>query len=273
MATRMQKYYKNARVNTDSNSRSARNKELYGEIYTNGKYSNIEGIATIDNANEVDLTKVKEMLNNRENYQKERQYRRITGEYKNPERVRPTITRSFTDMEEQNYDIRDILKEAKEHKEPDNKERVLKNTQYNILKNIDLKEELRKEDYYEENEEDLKEMIETITNTSMLNKLGDAELAEDLLSDLHDDDTKIGEIKDVKSLIEADQKYQEEVKTKDPNETTYDHSFFTSSLKLSKSDFIGEDGQGRFSVLSIIIIIVLVIIIVVSGAILIMRMF
>ena len=52
----MQKYYKNA--STYNNSRSARNKDLYGEIYTNGKYSNIEGIATIDNANEVDLTKV-----------------------------------------------------------------------------------------------------------------------------------------------------------------------------------------------------------------------
>ena len=129
MDTRMQKYYKNARVNTHTNSRSSRNKELYGEIYTNGQYTNIEGIATIDNANEVDITKEKETLRNRENYQKERQYRRITGEYKNPERVRPTITRTFPDMEEKNYDIRDILKEAKENKEPDDKERVLRNTQ------------------------------------------------------------------------------------------------------------------------------------------------
>lgn len=82
MATRMQKYYKSARVDASTGSRSSRNKELYGEIYTGSKYSNIEGIASIDNANEVDITKVKEMLKNRENYQKERQYRRITGEYK-----------------------------------------------------------------------------------------------------------------------------------------------------------------------------------------------
>ena len=46
----MQRYYKNARTNTHENSRSNRNKNLYGEIYTYGKYSNIEGIASIDNA-------------------------------------------------------------------------------------------------------------------------------------------------------------------------------------------------------------------------------
>ena len=56
------------------------------------------------------------------------------------------------------------------------KERVLKNTQYNILKNIDLKEEMTKEDYTEEDEEELKDLIQTITNTSMLNKIKDEDL-------------------------------------------------------------------------------------------------
>ncbi len=268
MATRMQKYYKSERVTSHDNSRSKRNKDLYGEIYSNSKYSNIEGIATIDNANEVDITKVKEMLRNRENYQKERQYRKVTGDYQNPERIKPTITHTFPE-EEQNYDIRDVLKEAKEHKEPDNKERVLRNTGYNILKNLDLKDEVRREDYYEENsEDDLKELIQTITNTSMLNKLGDAELAEDLFSELHDDDTKIGEIKDVRALIEAEEGKTDKI---DPNEpTSYDRSFFTSSLKLSKFDFEGS-GRRR-SIISLIIIIVLVIIIVVSSILLIMRM-
>jgi len=64
MATRMQKYYKSDRADANTGSRSSRNKDLYGEIYTGSKYSNIEGIASIDNANEVDITKVKEMLNN-----------------------------------------------------------------------------------------------------------------------------------------------------------------------------------------------------------------
>ena len=268
MATRMQKYYKSERVVSHDNSRSNRNKDLYGEIYSNSKYSNIEGIATIDNANEVDITKVKELLKNRENYQKERQYRRVTGDYQNPERIKPTVNRTLFNDEDQNYDIRDVLKEAKEHKEPDNKERVLRNTQYNILKNLDLREELRKEDYEKDDDEELKELIQTITNTSVLNQLDDSELAEDLFSDLHDDDTKIGEIKDVKALIEAEEKKEEII---DPNEpTSYDRSFFTSSLKLNRFDF---EGSGRRkSIISLIIIIVLVIIIVVSSILLIMRM-
>jgi len=270
MATRMQKYYKSDRADANTGSRSSRNKDLYGEIYTGSKYSNIEGIASIDNANEVDITKVKEMLKNRENYQKERQYRRITGDYK-PEKPKPTIQRSFTDMEEKNYDIRDILKEAKENKEPDDKERVLKNTEYNILKNIDLKKELEKEDSKEEGEEELKELIHTITNTSMLNKIKDEDLAADLLSDLKDDDTQIGEIKDIKSLIENEDAYKEAQKV-DPNEPTYDRSFFTSSLKLNKSDFEGE-GKKKGRVLNFIIVFVLLTAIIVSAGMLIMNMF
>jgi len=268
MATRMQKYYKSVRTDANADSRSSRNKDLYGEIYTGSKYSNIEGIASIDNANEVDITKVKEMLKNRENYQKERQYRRITGDYK-PEKPKPVIQRTFTNMEEKNYDIRDILKEAKENKEPDDKERVLKNTEYNILKNIDLKKELQKEDYYEEGEEELKELIQTITNTSMLNKVKDVDLAADLLSDLQDDDTQIGEIKDIKSLIENEDVYKETKKV-DQSEPTYDRSFFTSSLKLSKSDFEGE-GKKKGRVLNFLIVFILVSAIIGSSIILIMN--
>jgi len=268
MATRMQKYYKSDRADANTGSRSSRNKDLYGEIYTGSKYSNIEGIASIDNANEVDITKVKEMLKNRENYQKERQYRRITGEYK-PEKPKPVVQRTFTDMEEKNYDIRDILKEAKENKEPDDKERVLKNTQYNILKNIDLKAEIEKEHNIEDNEEELKDLIQTITNTSMLNKIKDEDLAADLLSDLKDDDTQIGEIKDIKSLIQNEETYKQAQKV-DPNEPNYDRSFFTSSLKLSKSDFEGE-GKKKGKVLNILIVLVLVSAIIISSAILIMN--
>lgn len=67
MATRMQRYYKSQ----DVSSRSQRNKELYKDIYEYGQYSNIEGITSIGKANEIDITKVKEMLNGREQYQKE----------------------------------------------------------------------------------------------------------------------------------------------------------------------------------------------------------
>ena len=63
--------------------------------------------------------------------------------------------------EEKNYDIMDVLSKAKENKKPDDKERVLSKTSYNVLKNLNLKENINTDD------EDLKEMIQTITNTSM----------------------------------------------------------------------------------------------------------
>ena len=246
MNSRMERYYKNKTTNL----RSQRNKDLYSDIYSNSKYTNIEGIASIDNANEIDITKIKEMLKNRENYQKERQYRKITGEPEVQEKT--LITRRITpNAEERNYDIRDILNKAREHKEPDNKERVLKNTQYDILKDLDVRRKKEKKS----EEEELKELINTITNTSMLNKLGDADLAADLFKNLTDDDTKVGELNNVKELID-------ENKEKSLN-NTMDDSFFTSSLKLSKKDFENGDKKS-LGLASKIIIAILVLVILVS---------
>ena len=258
MNSRMERYYKNK----NTNLRSQRNRDLYSDIYSNSKYTNIEGIASIDNANEIDITKIKEMLKNRENYQKERQYRKITGQPEVPEK-NVIKRRIVPDTEERNYDIRDILNKAKENKQPDDKERVLKNTGYNILKNLDLKRE--KEKIEKSEEEELKELINTITNTSMLNKLGDVDLAADLFKTLTSaDDTQVGELNNVKELID-------ENKTQIQN-TTMDDSFFTSSLKLSKKDF--ENGEKKaLGLASKIIIAVLIIIILVTLVILIVTNF
>ncbi len=246
MNSRMERYYKNKKVDL----RSERNRQLYSDIYSGGKYTNIEGIASIDNANEIDITKIKEMLKNRENYQKERQYRKITGEEELPEKsyIR---RRTYPSNEMRNYDIRDVLTKAKENKEPDDKERVLRNTQYDILKNLDLK---RKQASSEKNEEEeLKELINTITNTSMLNKMSDNTLAADLFKDLVSDDTKVGEVNNVQELIEENKKQV-------PN-SAMDDSFFTSSLKLSKKDF--EDGEKKaLGLASKIIIAILVLVII-----------
>ena len=269
MATRMERY-----SNNDSSHknilRSNRNRSLYSDIYSSSKYSNIEGIADIEKTNQIDIAKVKELIESRENYQAKRKYRRLTDSDIEEEKKEARVTRRFPELEEKNYDIRDILKEALDNKEPDDKERVLRNTQYNILKNIDLNKEIKKEDfYYEDDEDELKEMIKTITNTSMLNKMGDVDLATEMLSELKDDDTKVGELNNVKELIE-----ENKVKTRQVNkasdDTNYDRSFFTSSLKLSKSDFVDHEGK---SVFAKILIALLIIIMIASAAILVMKMF
>lgn len=242
MNSRMERYYK------DSNTRSKRNKNLYGDIYSEAKYTNIEGIASIDNANEIDITKIKEMLQNRENYQKTRQYRRLT-EREEPEEKKAIPEPKTTEIP--SYDIRDVLNKARENKKPDDKERVLKNTQYDILKDLNLKKEAVEEDLKEEDE--LKELIHTITNTSMLNKMGGSELATDFLKDLTGEDTSVGELNNVKEIIS-------EKKELNMN-NSMDNSFFTSSLKLSKKDFDNGEISSKHIVTKIIIVLLILVII------------
>ncbi len=235
MASRMDKY-KDKAVRS---SRSSRNKNLYNTIYSYDKYSNIEGIASIDKTNKIDISKVKEMIDGREKYQNERQYRKAIGE---EHEDLPIIRSHYKEDTERNYDIMDILKNAKENKEPDNKERVLNNTNYDVLKNINLKPKFEPDEY---EEDDLKELIETIASTSMLNKVDDDKLALDMFKDLASDDTKVGDVKDIKEFTSF--------------EKTMDDSFFTGDLRLRKADFVGGKKKNSFFKTAFIVILVLAI--------------
>jgi hypothetical protein len=253
MSTRMQRYYKEE----NKNSRSARNRELYKDIYEYGEYSNIEGIASLSKTNEIDITKVKEMIESRENYHKRKQY------YKEPLQVEETIEKTEP-LEERNYDIRDILVKAKETKPKDDKERVLRDSKYDFLNKVKQKSENK-----ETSEDELKDLINTITSTSMLNKLGDNTLAMELFSDLTDNEES------PKTLKEYENKEPKVLKN-DYTETSLDKSFFTSSLNLNKSDFIEneeDDEKEKTSIFSIIIIIILVIIIIACIGILVYKRF
>ena len=244
----MERYYKKE---TQGNSRTKRNTRLYNSIYSYGKYSNIEGIASIDNTNQIDITKVKKMLETREKYQAERKYRRLTNE-ENVVQELPKV-RSRYKEEDRTYDIMDVLTKAREKKEPDDKERVLSKTSYDVLKNLDLKRKNSVEDY--NNEDDLKDMIQTISNTSMLNKLDDADLAADMFSDLkgHNEDTQVGNLNNIKELIEENKNNEKK------KEQTMDNSFFTSNLKLKKKDFVeyGEE-EKKGSVFKTIFVTILI---------------
>lgn len=212
MPSRMDKYYNNNQSN--QNTRSRRNNSLYESIYDGVEYSNVEGITTIEKKNEIDLDKIREFLKEHEDSKimdkpiKRRQIERLN--YNEPE-------------EEKNYDIMDVLSKAKDENVEDNKSRSLKNTQYNILKNINIK------DATEENEDSLKELINTITNTSILNKLGDKDLSLDMLNDLKSDGNTMIGVRGTNEIFNNDDKIQEQ--------SEIDNSFFTSSLNFGEKDF------------------------------------
>ena len=172
MPTRMERYY---RSNPEMNRRTSRNEDLYKQIYESAEYSNIEGVTSIGSTNEIDITKLKEMLKNRENYQKEKEYRNIMKIEK------PIEIPVIEEEEERTYDIRDILNKAKnERTEDDNKDRSLKNTQYNILKDNgkikrEISDKLALDEYKKyrviQDKNYISDFDELITETKKLNNI------------------------------------------------------------------------------------------------------
>ena len=77
-------------------------------------------------------------------------------------------------------------------------------------------------------------MIDTISNTSKLNKLSDKELGLDMFDDLKsENNTTIADRESIRKILDEVKK---EEKLENTN-TNIDKSFFTSSLNFGKKDF------------------------------------
>lgn len=234
MPSRMEKYY-------EMKSRTVKNKELYRTIYDEAEYTNVEGISVIEKNEKIDIEKIKELINGTNNVNKPKEYKK--------EEIKPLVE----EIEEQkNYDIRDVLDKAKSER-TDSDSRY-SNIQYNVLKNIDLNSDTKVPDNI--NEEQLKSMIEAISNNSK----------NDYTSDLLDD---------LKSICDPNLKNQvkEEINNEDTQlqntkliQENLDKSFFTSSMDFSSEDFedlkeIKENIKKNNLLTKILLFILLVIII------------
>ena len=104
-----------------------------------------------------------------------------------------------------------------------------------ILKKLKEKKELFKD---EPDEDELRELIDTITGNTAINQLNDKELSLDLLDDLksNNDDTVIKDNSAVKNILEEAKK-EEMRKKEDTTTSELDKSFFTSSLNFGEDDF------------------------------------
>ena len=204
MKSRMDRYYQS----NETTSRALKNKHLYDDKYDDydlKSYSNVEGVARIDKNNQIDLDKLQTLLKKRE---EERQ------------NEIPHLVK-----------INEILNQAKNEKKDDYKTRHLSDTSYNILKNINIKE-VQNED------EQLKELIDTVTTTSFVNKLADKDLSLDLLDDLKsDNNTEIISPSDMRDAIKSQNSSYEEKDDETDNLKEIDNSFYTSSLGFTNDDF------------------------------------
>lgn len=220
--SRMDRYYKS---DYSSKKRTSRNYDLYKTIYEDTEYSNIEGIADINKNNEIDISKIKDMLKSREEYQSGRELRNFIP------KEEPVKYETFERDDDRVYDIRDILNQAMTNKEEQ---------KYHNLDeaNLELLNKLKNKTQDLPEPEKLENMIDTITNTSKLNKLSDSELGLDMLGDLKSDHTLEATNTSIKAILEEAKK--QELEHTNTN-TGLDKSFFTSSMSFSDSDFEGLD--------------------------------
>lgn len=249
MNTRENKYSNNVGM-----SRVAKNDDLYKQI-NNSELDNfnVRSNATVigNQEREIDVEQIKKILDKRYNSAPKRRSIRIE------ERPHENI---ISDEPTKEYDLTKVLEKAKDEKVEtyeENRAKKLRNTQYNILSNLNIEGE-EKEEVKATPEENLMNLINTITineakkleeknsNSNDIDPL-------DILSDLKgDDDTQVYESMEteVTKITEIKEKEKEKennnqiTEVKNKNQEKLDNSFYTSNL-FKKNDF--EDDNKDFA--------------------------
>ena len=230
MNTRENKYSNNVGM-----SRVAKNDDLYKQI-NNSELDNfnVRSNATVigNQEREIDVEQIKKILDKRYNSAPKRRSIRIE------ERPHENI---ISDEPTKEYDLTKVLEKAKDEKVEtyeENRAKKLRNTQYNILSNLNIEGE-EKEEVKATPEENLMNLINTITineakkleeknsNSNDIDPL-------DILSDLKgDDDTQVYESMEteVTKITEIKEKEKENnnqiTEVKNKNQEKLDNSFYT----------------------------------------------
>ena len=228
MQSRMDKYYDGEVEETISSSRVKRNEKLYKEV------SNLEledfdlnsNVSVIgNNTDNININDIKNILDKKYHEHPRKKSFGDTKEMQLPE-IHLDETRE--------YDINSILEKAKEKKEVNYEEDRLKkirNTQYDILKSLDIiedEEEIEDNDSKEhrddktpvvadsENEKKLHDLIDTITAKEMIENESKLEVTGemdplDILSDLRGDDESTKVMGMLSEELEADDSENERI--------------------------------------------------------------
>ena len=235
------------RYNEESNNRPNRyekNKELYQDIATNQKYTNITDVT---NANAFEINNSNSSYTSRESYQQMKKYQNVEP----VPRVKKELedfNRLLKNDEKKVYDINSVLEEARKNRQEQDKlesKRKLKNTSYNILADLN-KEELEK--YREEKkkkimtpeEEEFTDLINTIASKTLAGEI-DKATSINLLSDLMATSV-MDKVEDKSSLgIEEDlekekmqKEEQEDKEDEEPEEEEKEIKAKEEDLSLSK---------------------------------------
>ncbi len=256
--------------------RVAKNRNLYDEMKnTDLDNFDIASNAKVigDNNSQIDIDKIKEILE--KNYQAP-QRRSLKMDIPEDEEYVMEKTRE--------YDINSILEAARQEKEVDYEEERLKkvrDTQYDILKNLEL--EASEKETTKKNKEELLELINTINLNEVQNKAKERMEEEDseeeeteteelnplnILSDLKGDENTVvagaKEFNEEMASLEEEKAKKEKEEISEAIDEDVDESFYTNSMSFSKKDFadfddIDEGGSGIFAKILIIFLVLAII--------------
>lgn len=291
MSSRMDRYRDKGDTNTYS--RANRNQELYQNIGSNTRVANLTDVT---NANAIDLDNASRITNTREGYHQMKEFRKdITV---------PKVKKELDDFnylyqtrENRIYDVNRVLEEARKNRRTadDEKEekRRLKNSNYNIITSLNP-EELEK--YHQEkinrvyranddansNDDDIKELINTIASKTLAGEIDQA-TGVNLLSDLmatsildkverQKEDTSVNlglsrEILNKEQIEQVNKLDQEIVEEKERNLKEADSDFYTRSMDLSDKDFeMDEEFKEKSLPLPLKIILILLVLACIAAA-------
>ena len=234
-------------------SRTEKNQNLYNDLGRLEKYTTLTDVSKIE---AVELNAAKKNYRTREGYHSLKDYD-IDIEKPKERKELDEFNFLYND-EHKTYDINKVLEEAKELRERDSleKKRKLHNEKYNILESSEedlekFKEETKLRHKPIENEEELEELIHTITSKELREEIDKAESNDNnsLLSDLMATNVNEEVLKPIAtkiedSKVEDDTKKLDKVKEKTMSlKDEIDKSFYTKSLDLSEEDFESDDEE------------------------------
>jgi hypothetical protein len=150
----MDKYYQEELM-----QRTSKNDFLYDELYKEKRPSS--NVTILDNINEIDITKIKAMVDSRERHSKMRSYEDILNS--NESKKTNEIDYQLDEVDNSNYDINEVLKKKRTDNvyEDSSKIRKLASDEYDTStsSNEDMSEE------FLTHEKQLKDLFNTVSRT------------------------------------------------------------------------------------------------------------
>lgn len=167
MKSRMDKYYSE----NELMQRTSKNDSLYDELYRE-KQTLSDNMVVLNDTDEIDINKIKSMIDSRENYKRAKKFEDVvspTNNIKDEE-----IDYKFDEIDDSNYDINEIIEKKRSTNEEENR-----------VRKLDTKYESTMEELSEEfltHEQQLRDLFDTVTQTNLAKT--------DLFSNLREDDSE-----------------------------------------------------------------------------------